>query len=236
MSVAPASIACMTSSPTPHVVALSARSPPVRCQPAGLGALDPGLVALEQHRSGHRVAVGAAHRDRRELAAERLVQHVDEAGAAVGHRGEVELVVGCPAAPAVRDRPGRLDRGEGAGELVRGDQHAHAVTLAGAASVRPTGPAARRPSRAEPASALAARDVVPQLPRACVVVPGLGCVGAVGGDGGEGVVVRDVVDRGDRERRDVEQAAEQHEPGAEPAVAAAAGAGPRRRRPGTAPA
>ena len=108
MSVAPASIACMTSSPTPQVVALSARSPPVRASPQACALSTQARSSLEQHGARHRVAVRAAHRDGRQLAAERLVEHVDEAGAAVGHRGEVELVAGRLTGPAVRDRAGGL--------------------------------------------------------------------------------------------------------------------------------
>ena len=45
---------------------------------------------------------------------------------------QVELVVGCVAAPAGGDRLGRLHRGEGAGELVGCHQNSHAPILTGA--------------------------------------------------------------------------------------------------------
>ena len=69
---------------------------------------------------------GPRDRHREQLAAERLVQHVDEAGAAVRHRRQVELVVRRGRAPAGGDGLRRLDRGEGAGELVRRHQDPHA--------------------------------------------------------------------------------------------------------------
>src|SRR5690606_34484404 len=75
-----------------------------------------------------------------QLAAERRVQDVDEARAAVGHRRQVELVVRRPAAPALGDRLGRLDRGQGAGELVGCHEDAHAphpARRAGRRSVAP---------------------------------------------------------------------------------------------------
>ena len=46
-------------------------------------------------------------------------------GPAVGHRGEVDLVVGGAAPPALGDRLGGLDRGQRARELVRRHQHPH---------------------------------------------------------------------------------------------------------------
>ncbi len=63
-------------------------------QAGGLRALDVRRLPHAQHHRGHLRPVRTRHGHRREVAAERGVQHVDEAGAAVGHRREVELVVG----------------------------------------------------------------------------------------------------------------------------------------------
>ena len=59
------------------------------------------------------------------LPADPAGQHADEAGAAVGLRGQRERVVGAAAAPAGRDRVGRLHRGEAVAVTVRRDQHLH---------------------------------------------------------------------------------------------------------------
>ena len=103
-------------------------------QPGGLCALDVRRRAHPQHHRGHRVAVRSADRHGVERAAERGVQDVDETGATVGHGSEVELVVRRVPPPAGGDRLRGLDRGEGASELVRGDQHAHGCILAARAS------------------------------------------------------------------------------------------------------
>ena len=100
----------MTSSPTPHVEASSARSPPVSASPHACALSTQARWPTMQDRAGHGVAERPAHRDRSEVPSERRVQHVDEARPAVRHRREVELVVGCPPAPALRDRAGSLDR------------------------------------------------------------------------------------------------------------------------------
>ena len=94
-------------------------------QPAGLRALDVGGAAVDQHRAGHRLAVGPEHVDREQLTAQRGVQDVDEARTAVGHRDQLELVVGSPPSPPRGDGLGRLDGAQRSGELVRCDQHAH---------------------------------------------------------------------------------------------------------------
>ena len=104
---APASTAAATSSPTPYVVASSAPSLAGQVQPARLRALDVRRVADHQHRGRRRRPVRPADRDREQLAAQRLVQHVDEAGAAVGHRRQVELVVRRGLAASPRRSPRR---------------------------------------------------------------------------------------------------------------------------------
>ena len=90
----------------PQVVALSARSL------AGAGAARrPGrsrrrpCSPTRSTVAGHRLAVRPAHGDGEQLAAERLVQHVDEARAAVGHRRQVELVAGRAARASPRRWP-----------------------------------------------------------------------------------------------------------------------------------
>ena len=74
-------------------------------------------------------AVRAADGHRGQVTAEGRVQHVDEPGAAVGHRREVQLVARRLPSPARGDRLSGLDGREGAGELVGGDQHAHGAIL-----------------------------------------------------------------------------------------------------------
>ena len=94
-------------------------------QAARLGALDVRRAVVHQHGARHRLAVRAADGHRQQVTAQRGVQDVDEAGAAVRHRDQLELVVGGLAPPALGDRLGRLDGAQGAGELVGSDQHAH---------------------------------------------------------------------------------------------------------------
>lgn len=101
----------------------------------GLRTLDVRRVAGTQHHRRHRRSVRPADGDRRQLPAQRRVEHVDEARSPVSHRREVELVAGCVASPALGDGVRGLHRGEGAGELVRGDEHAHGAILA----VEPSG-------------------------------------------------------------------------------------------------
>ena len=80
-------------------------------QAAGLGASRRTPSSPTRSTVGrHRLAERAADRHRQQLAAERGVQHVDEAGAAVGHRAQVELVAGAlppPARPRSPRRPRR---------------------------------------------------------------------------------------------------------------------------------
>src|SRR5690606_25171444 len=57
-------------------------------------------------------------------------ERVQEAGAAVGERAYGDLVRGGRVPPAGRDRVSSGGRREGAGELVRTDQHAHPRSLA----------------------------------------------------------------------------------------------------------
>ncbi len=111
-------------------------------QAARLRALDVRRVPGQQHRGGRRLAERSRDGGRQQLAAERLVEHVDEAGTAVGHRRQVEGVVRCPPAPAGRDRLGGLHGGQRAGELVGGHQDAHGVIQPGSAPA-----AARRRAR-----------------------------------------------------------------------------------------
>ena len=73
-------------------------------QSAGLGALDVRRRPGEQHGRGRRLPEGAGDRHGQHLAPQRLVQHVDEPGTAVGHRREVELVVRRLPPPALGDR------------------------------------------------------------------------------------------------------------------------------------
>ena len=119
---------------------VSAPSPPVRCSPHACAlstyAVAPSGAVDQQHGRRHRLAVRAGDRDREQLAAERGVQHVAEAGPAVGHRREVELVVGRLPAPALGDRLGGLDGGQGARELVGSDEDAHVAILPHADGVR----------------------------------------------------------------------------------------------------
>ena len=97
--------------------------------PARLGALDVGRAVDQQHARRDRITEGAGHGHRDQVAGERRGEDVHEAGTPVGHRREVDLVRRRPAQPACRDRLGCLDGGERAGELVGGDQDAHAVIL-----------------------------------------------------------------------------------------------------------
>ena len=98
-------------------------------QPAGLGALHVGDVARHQHRrrdrAGERPLDGGHH----ELAAQGCVQHVDEAGAAVGQRRKVDGVPRRRPQPAVADRRRRLAGGQRAPEGVGRDQDPHPRSL-----------------------------------------------------------------------------------------------------------
>ena len=105
-------------------------------QPAGLGRLDVGgapsggLCVHQQDPGRDVLAERTGHGDREQLAAQRRVQHLEEARAAVRQRAQLELVAGRVPAPAVRDRLGGLAGGEGPGEAVRGHEHAHPRSLA----------------------------------------------------------------------------------------------------------
>ena len=113
--------------PRPYVVARSgALGRSGQMQPAGLRALDVRRAATTSTAPGTGSPYGPGTVTASSSPPSDGVQHVDEAGAAVGHRDQVELVVGRVPAPALGDRLGRLDGGERAGELVGGDQHAHA--------------------------------------------------------------------------------------------------------------
>ena len=94
-------------------------------QTAGLGALDVrgGLDAEVTRADG--CAEGAGHVEVDETSAERRVQHIDEAGAAVSQRHGDEQVVRSRAPPTLDDRGRRLGRRQGAGELVGSHEYAH---------------------------------------------------------------------------------------------------------------
>jgi hypothetical protein len=62
---------------------------------------------------------------RRVFTAQSAGQHADEAGPAVGLRGQGQVVVGAATAPAVRDRLGGLDRREAVAVAVGSDQYPH---------------------------------------------------------------------------------------------------------------
>jgi hypothetical protein len=96
-------------------------------QPAGLRALDvggPGRGGVEYPLGGHLRGQRAAHLNGVHLA-EPACQHADEAGPAVGLRGQRQLIVAAAAAPAARDGLGGLNRREAVAEAVGGDQHLH---------------------------------------------------------------------------------------------------------------
>ena len=127
---APASTAAAISCPTPRLCAASAvctvggrpagparRPARTRCRRSGAR---PGRVPTARHLLGQR----AAHPQGVHLA-EPAGQHADEAGPAVGLRGQRQLIVGAAAAPAARDGLGGLDRREAVAVAVGGDQHLH---------------------------------------------------------------------------------------------------------------
>lgn len=113
----------------PGRAGLLGAQPPGQVEAAGLRTLDVGRLAYDQQRRGQFVTERSRHGDGMEVAPEGGVHHVDEARATVRHGGEVELVsLGLPG-PAARHRLGSLDRGEGAGELVGGEEDTHAPIL-----------------------------------------------------------------------------------------------------------
>ena len=96
-------------------------------QPAGLRAFDvggPGRGRVEHPLRGHLPGQRAAHAKGAHLT-EPPGQHADEAGSAVGLRGQRQLIVGAAPAPAVGDRLRGLDRREAVAVAVRGDQNPH---------------------------------------------------------------------------------------------------------------
>jgi hypothetical protein len=96
-------------------------------QPAGLRAFDvggPGRGRVEHPLRGHLRGQRAAHAKGAHLT-EPPGQHADEAGSAVGLRGQRQLIVGAAPAPAVGDRLRGLDRREAVAVAVRGDQNPH---------------------------------------------------------------------------------------------------------------
>ena len=99
---------------------------PVRWMPQACALSTYAVSPTSRTVAGTGPPKGPGDRDREHLATEGGVQHVDEARPAVGHRRQVQLVVRRLATPARRDGVGRLDRGERAGELVGGDEDAHA--------------------------------------------------------------------------------------------------------------
>lgn len=93
-------------------------------QPAGRGAFDVGGgVGLIEHPRGVDLLLERAGHPTLAQSAEPTGQHVDEAWAAVGLRGQPQLVAGTTASPPFGDRLGGLDRGQSVAEAVRRDEH-----------------------------------------------------------------------------------------------------------------
>lgn len=102
-------------------------------QAEGLRGLDVGDAAArcvdEEDEGGRGLAQRARDRDRHELAAERALHGLEEAGAAVGERQEGDVVVRGAAAPPRRHGLGRRTRGQRAPEAVGGHEDAHRAIL-----------------------------------------------------------------------------------------------------------
>ena len=90
-----------------------------------LRGLDVRGAALDQHPGRHRVAERPVHGDHRDLAAQVLLQHVEEPGPSVRERQLVDDVVARAAPPALGDGLGGLPRRQAPGEPVRGQQDPH---------------------------------------------------------------------------------------------------------------
>ncbi len=80
---------------------------------------------------GYRLAGGTVDRGGEDLSAEGVSEDVEEAGTAVRHRREDQVVVRGRGRPAPGHRLGRLPGGQGPGEPGRGEDDAHTVMLAG---------------------------------------------------------------------------------------------------------
>jgi hypothetical protein len=93
--------------------------------PAGLRRLDERSAVPQEQGDRGRSAQRPGDGDDLQVAAERVVQDVDEAGTAVGHRQGGQLVVCGLPCPPLGDGARRLRRGERAGERVRRHQHLH---------------------------------------------------------------------------------------------------------------
>ena len=96
---------------------------------ASLSRLDVCRSAAARFHHQERSRNGAFHRvgdrDGYRLAAESVGQHVQESGSTIGQRHQGELVHRRAAAPALRDRLGRLASSKGSGETVRSNEYPH---------------------------------------------------------------------------------------------------------------
>ncbi len=101
---------------------------PVRCRPHACALSTYAVSPHEQHRRRRRLAERPAHRDREQLAARapRAARRRSPGRRRPSAPGRARRP-GPGGRQPVGDRLGRLDGGEGAGELVRRDQDSHAL-------------------------------------------------------------------------------------------------------------